>query len=350
MITAMDFDSGRIRATFRNPQRPERLSLYSEPAEYALVQNSDQHRRTLEEQKIACAVCEGALAVVGNQAAKARWLSRVPCAPLMPDGLVPSDDPPARQLLHMLVSAILPRPGAGPNLCGVALSGMSDSSDELTQSQEFLCRLVHMAGYEPLPYSPAEAAMLAVGSECSFTGISVVMGAETTEICVSRLGKSLAGISLKVGSNWVDNEIARQFRIYAWDTDGACYLDPENVRSWEKSNEVNLRHPMGERERTLAKLYTVMLDRVACAVVELLQQRQVAAGLPNQRLSVLLSGGGVGISGFATLLTERLIEHQIADRINAVRVADQPETAAVRGALIAAELDSRARRQESVAA
>lgn len=350
MITAIDFGSHRIRSIFRNPDHPERLSMFVERCEYALLANSEQHRTTLESRHIPYAVCEDALAVVGNQAAEATWLSRVPCAPLMPEGIVPGDDPPARQLLNLLVTAMLPRPKAGMNLCSVVLPGLTGDADELTPGQEFLCRLVQMAGYEPMPVNAAEAAVLAVGGETAFTGISIVMGAETTDICASRFGRPLASATLAVGGNWIDTELARQFRIYAWDNAGACYLDLEHVRTWKRSTELNLRQAMGERERTLTKLYTVVLDKVTRAVAEILQKDALGTGLRDQRLSVMLSGGSVRVPGFSSLLTDRLIEHQIADRVRAVQIARDPELAVIRGALIHAELEGRSRTSESAAA
>lgn len=345
MITAMDFGCSRIRSTFRNPDHPERLSLFVERCEYALIQDTPQHRRTLEEQQITYAVCQDALAVVGNQASQVRWLSRVPCTPLLPDGVVPADDPPARQLLHLLVEAMLPRPAGALCLCAMTLPGIHDQSEQALRNQEFLCRLIQMAGYEPLVVHPAEAAILAVGSESAFTGVSIVMGAETTDICIARLGRPLATMSLTVGSNWIDSEISRQFRIHAWDDAGACYLDLENVRTWKQNSEVNLRHALGERERMLSRLYTVVLDRITRAVAQLLQSQIIGQELGGQRLGIMLSGGAVRTAGFASLLTDRLIEHQIADRIMAVRIAPDPDLAVVRGALILAELERQARQR-----
>ncbi len=350
MITAIDFGCSRIRSAFRNPEHPERLSLFAERCEYALLRNTEPHRRTLEERQISYAVCEDSLAVVGNQAEQVRWLSRLPCTPLICDGVIPADDPPARQMVHLLVQAILPEPSGSLNLCAITLPGTADETPYAIRNREFLCRLVQMAGYEPLIVNPAEAANLAAGSSTAFSGISIVMGAESTEICISRLGRALGTLSLDVGSNWIDSEISRQFRVHSWDEDGACYLDLENVRAWKQRSEINLRHAMGERERMMLKLYTVVLDRVTRAIVQLLSAESLRGSLQNQRLGIMLSGGAVKTAGFASLLTERLIEHQIADRILAVRIAPDPDIAVVRGALIFAELEARSRAGESVAA
>ena len=128
MITAIDFGCSRIRSAFRNPLDPQRLSLYVERAEYALIEDQSQHRRTLAEQQIPCAECKDALAVVGNRSVDVKWMSRVPLTPLFADGLVPSDDAPARQMLHVLTAAILPPAKDSENLCAMVVPGVADYS------------------------------------------------------------------------------------------------------------------------------------------------------------------------------------------------------------------------------
>lgn len=341
MIAAIDFGSSRIRSTFRTPDHPDRLSLFVERSEYALVQDTAQHRRALLDLQIPFAVCQDALAVVGNQASRARWLSRVPCTPLMYEGVIPSDDPPARQMLHNLVQAMLPQASGTGNVCAVALPAGSDQSEPAIRNREFLCRLVTMAGYTPLVVNHAQAALLACGSDTGFSGISVVMGAETTEICLARHGRPLGSRSLDVGSNWIDTELARHFRIYAWDDAGTCYLDLDQVRTWKEAGEISLRQAMGDRERMLTRLYAVVLDRVARAIGQMLSTETVRRELQSHPVTLFLCGGAVRINGFSGLLTDRLMEHQIAEQIDAVRMAADPELAVVRGALICGELENR---------
>ena len=339
MICAIDYGSCWIRSAFRSPEPPPRLVMYAEKSEYAMLPASDVHRRSLTEQSIPYAECDGSMAVVGNHAAKAQWLSRVPCTSLLADGVVPTSDPPARQMLSLLTDAMLPLPMVKGAPCAVAVNAVPTKSED--HSAEFLCRLVRMRGYEPLLVNPAEAALLASGRDAAFTGISIVCGAQSTALSVSRLGVQLAAETLKIGSNWVDTEIAKQFQIQSWDDDGTCYLDLESVRRWKAESGVHLRNPLAERERVLVRLSTVLLDRVTRSIVQLLASPAVRTVLQQQRLALVLSGGGVLLDGFSSVLTERLVEHGIAERVLYVRVAQDAATAVVRGALIMAELEAR---------
>ena len=349
MICAIDFGSSRIRSVFRNPQTPERLTMFSERSEYALLANTEQHRVALERQAVPCAECDQALVVFGNHAAGAQWLSRVPRTGLFSAGIVPSDDPPARQMLSLLTESMLPVSSGSRDLCALTVPGPRDGSVEANKNEAFLCRLVQMRVYRPLVVNPAEAALLATCRDAAFTGVSIVMGAETTAICIARYGVLLAFETLTVGGNWIDTELAKQFDMQMFDEAGAAFLDLERVREWKFGCSVSPTNAFGERERVLARLYTVVLDQVSGTVTRMLASTRVRAVLSRQRLSVMLAGGAVMLDGFADLLTDQLIQHDIADRILSVRVASDPETAVVRGALIFGELESRARTSEDAA-
>ena len=349
MICAIDFGSCRIRSVFRNPQAPERLTMFSERSEYTLLTNTQQHRQTLEAQAVPCAECDQALVVFGNRAASAHWLSRVPRTGLLTDGNVPSDDAPARQILGLLTESMLPVSSGSLNLCVLTVPGLRDGSDQAKKNEAFLHHLVQMQGYRPLVVNSAEAALLATSSDASFTGVCVVMGAETTMICIARLGMVIVSETIAIGANWIDTELAKQCSVQMFDETGTGYLDIESIRQWKIEHRVNLKSSLGDRERMLAQLYTMALDRVSRTVTQMLDSTPVRLALNKQRLSVMLAGGAVMVDGFATLLTEQFIQHDIADRILSVRIVPDPETAVVRGALILGELECRALKSKEAA-
>lgn len=349
MICAIDFGSCRIRSVFRDPQSRGRLMMYSERSEYTLIANTDQHRQTLESDAVPYAECDQALVVFGNYATKMRWLSRVPSTPLLTDGIVPSDDAPARQMLNLLTESVLPKPSRESGICVLTLPGLRDGSNQANKNEAFLCQLVQMRGYTPVVVNSAEAALLATCSDNAFTGVSIVMGAETTSICVARLGVTLACETIAVGGNWIDSEIARQFNVQMFDEAGTAYLDVERVRQWKADQSPHLKNALGEREQALSRLYGVVLERIVRCVAQLQAQTSVQKVLNGQRLSIMAAGGPVKPEGFVTLLTEQLIRQNIAGQILSVKKASDPETAVLRGALIRAELESSAFNSEAAA-
>ena len=349
MICAIDFGCSRIRSVYRNPQTPDRLTMYSERSEYTLLRNTDQHRHALEAERVPYAECGETLVVFGNNAAKAQWLSRVPRTALLTDGLVPSDDAPARQMLNLLTESIMPKDPGKNNICVLNIPGVRDGSSQANKNEAFLSHLVQMQGYTPLVVNAAEAALLATCSDAAFTGVSIVVGAETTTVCVARLGLVLASETIAVGGNWIDSEMARQFKVQMFDEIGTAYLDLESIRQWKLDASPHLINAHGDRERQLSRLYSVVQERIVRSIRELTAQSSVRAALNHQRLSVMAAGGAVKVNGFADLLTEQLIQHDMADQILAVRTAPDPETAVLRGALIYGELESSGFQSEAAA-
>jgi len=323
--------------------------MYSERSEYTLLRNTDQHRLALEAERVPYAECGETLVVFGNNAVKAQWLSRVPRTALLTDGFVPSDDAPARQMLNLLTESIMPKSLSKNNICVLTIPGVRDGSSQANKNEAFLCHLVQMRGYTPLVINAAEAALLATCSDAAFTGVSIVVGAETTIVCVARLGIVLASETIAVGGNWIDSEISRQFKVQMFDETGNAYLDLESIRQWKIDTSPHLINAHGDRERQLSRLYAVVLERIVRSIRELTAQSSVRAALNNQRLSVMVVGGAVKVSGFADLLTEQLIQHDMAEQILAVKTAPDPETAVLRGALIYGELESSGFKSEAAA-
>ena len=339
MITAIDFGCYAIRSAFREDIDGVLLKMFSERSEYVVLSNVEHHQQLLDFHNIPRAECGDTLAVYGNQAAGARWLSRVPSASIFNGGIVPPDDPPARQMLDLICTAILPAPNHCMNLCAFTVPG----SERCTESQEFLARLIRTRGYEPLVLSASDVIMLSEGSDVSFSGITVVVGSETSEVSVSRLGITLASTLIPVGADWIDIELARQFQIQVFDESGNAWLDLEAVREWKHNPERNLSNPVGERERALSRLYRAVFDKIAEATYHLLVQPNIKSTLGEERLNVICSGGASRINGFASALTERFVDQDIADRVQSVRTVDEPELSVVRGLLIAGELEARCR-------
>lgn len=334
MITAIDFGCHSIRSAFRSPDDPKKISLFCERAEYAVLPNTTAHLQALADNMISYALCEDSLVVFGNRASEVRWLSRQPCAPLFTDGRVPREDAPARQILNVLTQALLPRT-ATESYCVFSSPAGKDQAD----NDEFLSRLIRMHGWTPIASTAGNAVMLATGHDTRFTGLSIVVGAESTQLCVSRFGTEVASETLEVGSNWIDSELATQFKMKTWDESGDCYLDLEGVRSWKHDPRIQLRNGVDEREKTLCRLYGVVLNRVAKSVHQLLNSIAVRSALGDERVAIVCAGGPAETAGFASALTERFVEHDIASQILSVRIAEEPSTAVVRGLLIQGELD-----------
>lgn len=345
MITAIDFGCYAIRSAYLSSSSPRTVRHFSERSEYAVLPNVDHYRQTLTDKAIAFAECEDSIVVFGNLAEQVRWLSRKPCAPLFADGKIPTADAPARQILSVLTQALLPKPDGGTNYCCFTCPGGS----ALPENSEFLSRLVRMSGFIPVECSVANAVTLATGSENQFSGVTIVIGAESSQVNVTRFGREIACDTINIGANWIDRELADQLKLRVYDDAGECYPDLAAVRDWKHDPQVHLRNGMGEREKTLSRLYGVLLNRIAKSVRTLIHSPIVRAKAPD-RVSVVCAGGATQVAGFSAALTERFVDHDIASNILSVRVDESPSTAVLRGLLIQGELELKRSSGESNAA
>lgn len=346
MITAIDFGSFEIRAAFRSLTDSGSLTMFRERAEYAMLPGNDAYAQALQDHNISYGQCEDALTVIGNQALKVRWLSRKPCAPLFPDGTLPLDDPPARQMLSLLVASMLPPPSSEPNHCIFTVPGIPSPD----RNDAFLSRLIRLQGFQPIKLSSTEAVILACGAQNAFTGATVVMGMHSSHVAVSRFGQELGAVTIPIGTDWIDLELAKQFDLRVWDEEGNSYLDLESVREWKHEASIHLRHGTSERERALGQMYGVVLDRLTKGLQELLHSPTVQAYMEGERVHVICAGGATDIGGFSSCLTERFVDHEIAQHVLSVRTVQDASTAVVRGLLIHGEVEVQRNRHAPSAA
>jgi hypothetical protein len=346
MITALDFGCYAIRSAYRQHPSSRQLTMFCERSEYTLLPNTDRYLTALTESRIPSAQCEDHLVVFGNRAADVSWLSRRPRTALFLEGNVPVDDPPARQILNVLVEAMLPKPDVGQNLCVFTVPG----AESRAKNEAFLAQLIRMRGFRPLHASEGLVTALAAGAESAFTGVAMVMGAETSHVSVVRYGIEIASAIVPVGADWIDMEMARQFKMQTWDDVGERYLDLEAAREWKQGPNIHLRNTIGEREKMLARLYSVALDRITRAMHTLLEHPTVQNKLGSQRISLMCVGGPTQIPGFVSALTERLVEQDIASRVASVTTVTDPSTAVLRGMLIHGELEARRMQTDQLAA
>ena len=346
MMTSIDFGCYAIRSATRTQKDRDRINMVAERSEYCILAADADCRNALSSRRISHAECDDALVVFGNQAFQTRWLSRKPCAPLFADGRIPTSDAPARQIISVFTEAILANSDSAPNICCFTAPRGRGATDNM----EFLSRLIRMHGFAPLHCTAATAATLASGHESGFTGVTIVLGAESCEVSVNRLGQEIAADFLDVGSNWIDTEIAQQFQMQTWDEQGNCYLDLESVREWKHDSRIHLRSAVKEREKMLARLYGEVLSRIAASVKRLLQNPAVESALAGEQFVVVCAGGPTQIGGFAGALTERLVEYDVAGRIRSINTVEDASLAVTRGLLIQAELEMRRADTQEIAA
>jgi hypothetical protein len=340
MITAIDFGTSEIRTACFEPQQPGRLKLRAERSAYTMIPDCKEYRAVLDHFGYSYAVCDGSLVIVGNQALKAKWLSRVPMAPLLEDPSSEFADPTARQLLNVLVEAMLPACTTTGGTCAVVLPGHESETGIMLRQREYLCRLVRMRGYRVLPVRPAEAALLSTSSASVYSGCTVVVGSEFTEVCVARNGVPLSFRFAAIGRNMIDRELSRKFRIYVFDSDGTCYLNTDTVCEKIQNIPSESADLSGNFEQALLSSCQSLADQILTMALEAIEESALLRRSNDRSLPipVTLTGGGAETAGLKYALEQKIALAGVQDRITLLNVAPDAGTSVIRGAIISAGL------------
>lgn len=169
-------------------------------AESVSVPDSPGHRRLLDRDRVPYAEAAGTLHLLGDCARDWSRLLAAPLRRLLPDGQLPHDDPIGRQVLSLLVDAVLPEARIPQELCCLTVPGEllpTESSIE----REFFLRLVRLRGYTPLVVGQGHAIALAEMGSAGYSGLGISLGATTSEFSLNRSGREIARCAIPWGSD-----------------------------------------------------------------------------------------------------------------------------------------------------
>jgi len=203
MSIGLDLGSTRFRSLRR---QGDRLVGRICRLEYATVPDSPEHRRLLDRDQAAYAECDGTLVLLGDSAAEWSRLLRAPLMRLLPDGQLPANDPMSRQILSLMLDAVLPTAKASNEICCMTIPGELMPSDDGLE-RDFFSRLVSLRGYHPRIIGQGLAVALAELGDAAFTGIGISLGATQCEFALVRSGQECARCAIPWGVSEIDPEL-----------------------------------------------------------------------------------------------------------------------------------------------
>ncbi len=329
MTASVDFGSHRIRvARMQN----DRIVASSFRSVYSVLPDSQEQRAMLARLSLPYAVCDSHLAVIGDFATELRCVSNMPPVPFFAPGQTGIDDPPARQILNVLVESMLPQ-NITNEYCAVTVPACLKAGNG---GPEFLHKLVSLRGYTPLPVSSGLATVLAEGCDDRFSAIGISFGANCCHVGLVARGNQIDEEVVDRGGAWMDIELARHGDQYVYDRDGQCYLDTEAISNWKEAKYRSLGKRESVIEHTLANLYADILSRVVSAVDAIVSRNKLNAG----PLPILCCGGVASINDFEAALRNAFRSSSLnANQIGNIRVYDDQLTVA-RGGLIQVALQN----------
>lgn len=336
MSVALDFGSYRMKSLRFDCGT---LAARSCRTVYAVLDDDVYYRDLLTRLGTRFAICDGNITVIGDHAEELNWLGRIPCVPMLPEGLVPEDDPPARQMLSALVDCLLPDPEAEDELCGVVVPAGTETSLRESLKNDFVLRLLRLKGYKPLPVNAGMATLLAEAASSQFTGLGVSFGDSSCTFSLAWQGIEIAHDTVPFGGHVIDERLATRNSRYVWDKDGHCYLDTTEAGKWKHSFGGSIDEPRTMLEQVLRELYVEMLanlfERMDRSIRRCTQRTRIA----EQPIPVICSGGPTVVAGFENVVRTQLAAAGLPLEFGEVRTADDPMFTVARGCLIQTQLE-----------
>ena len=274
------------------------------PASYLVLRDTSGHRRLLETTQTRFATCGSDLVLFGSDADECASMLDLAVIPLLRDGCLPHGDPVARQILALMMEAILPAAESGTPICCLTVPG-GYGLDGDTQSLDvrFLKHLVTLRGYTPQLISSGLSIVLAELAGASFSGLGISLGAVNCEFSVIHCGRELARCTIagQLG------ELADEF------------LSEQRELSSDQNNE--------QRQATWDRNWNRVLTGILSEAREALISEGSIRLIP-QPLSVGCTGGITQLDGFASLFQNAWNQSAWPIRVKQTRIAENGENSA----------------------
>ncbi len=305
------------------------------PAVYLSLPTDDTDHSLLKQMRIPTIRCDDSLVVVGAAALDLSKQLRIPCIPLLIDGLVPTNDPLGRQLISTVLDSILPTVGQ-QTPCGLLSRSAVDF--EQTTDLQLYAQILLLKGYIPVPVTSASAVASAELGNDQFTGIVLDWGASGASCGVYRLGETLLECNLVNGGGLVDERIATLRHRFNWDREGNRYLDTQSIEAWKMSSGIRIDQPRSEDEQLLAEIYREQLLTILYRFKTAFNTSS-APWIMSSSTKFLCAGGCTLIGGFLPLLAELLREVELPIALSEIQVCPRDHFRTTRGAMVQLELD-----------
>jgi len=282
-------------------------------------------QEVLEKNRVNYFVDEDSLVIIGDAAERFSVVMNSAIRRPMCEGLLNPLEAKGQRVIQKILELLVGQPESlGESVC-LNLPFVPDNWGHRLIYHEAILRSFFISmGYRVKTVNEGLAVVLSELGDTNFSGIGVSLGGGMCNGCLSYLSLPILNFSIAKGGDYIDDSVAAVMNML-----------PTEVRLI-KENELDLgRPPRNQVENALQIFY----DQVCRAVLEELNRMLLKSNkLPQirQAVPIVLAGGTVMPKGFLDRFERIFGDFSFPIPVSGVKLADDPLTAPVRGALITA--------------
>ncbi|MCL9814083.1 hypothetical protein [Natranaeroarchaeum aerophilus] len=259
---------------------------------------------------------DGTVYAVGNGATDFAGMFDAPVESLLRGGVLTGERDVDAVLAELLIEQVLGAAEEEERAVFAAPSEPVDRDVDMLFHRRTIDSRLGSLGYESESVTRGVAAGYAGFGTDAPTGVAVVLGTGTSEVCLLDDGRPVAQFGLGRGGNWIDKQVA-----------DATDRDPSTVADERETYDLTT----GDGD-VLGMYYENLLSYVVDAVLEHTE-------IDGAVLPVVVAGSAARPAGIGETLDELLTGADLSFEIEELRVLEDPITAVARGARLAPDVE-----------
>jgi actin-like ATPase involved in cell morphogenesis len=288
-------------------------------------------KKVFDDHKVKYVIKEDKLYVVGDEALQfANMFNKEARRPLS-KGVISPTEKEALPMVELLIKSVVGESlhsHRGEIVYFSVPGNPLDAEFDIIYHTKTIEGFLKTLGYTPKPINEGHAVILSELAGEDFTGIGISFGAGMINVCLSFMSVPIFKFSLIQAGDWIDQQVATAVN------EAASRVSEIKESSLDLSKEDGV----DKIERALSIYYNHLIEYV----IENTKQefiKEVGTPRITKPMSIILSGGTSLPNGFSQRFKQILDRLKMPFPVGEVRMAAQPLSSVVKGALIAASAD-----------
>lgn len=323
MGAAIGLDVGTSRVVLAQKNGDE-FNYTSELNAFVTIPYSKLTMSMLEKERVPHTVEDGGIVIYGNESARFAELMNGEIRRPMTKGTLDARESDALKQIRQVITSMTGAPRDGQTICFTVPAPPVGAQESVTYHESTLRQMLGDLGYATRSVNEAMAVIYSELESSNYTGIGVSLGGGLCNVAMSYLAMPIFSFSVPKAGDYVDSSAA--------------------AMTGERANSIRLLkeesfHFNGFWADKLHQVIGVYYDEMIQAVIGGLKDVVASTrSLPKigRPVPLVLSGGSAMPKGFRDRFEKALAAAELPVAISEVRLAENPLTAAAKGALIAA--------------